>query len=86
MGVAGNRITTIGYTRIGFVRASCRHNRSFGEGRDRPCFGKSTSCSRVSRTRSLPICSIPDDHIDPRRSALFMARSVLGDILENAQC
>jgi len=23
------------------------------------------------------ICSIPDDHIDPRRSALFMARSVL---------
>jgi len=22
-------------------------------------------------------CSIPDDHIDPRRSALFMARSVL---------
>jgi hypothetical protein len=32
------------------------------------------------------ICSIPDDHIDPRRSALFMARSVLGDIRENAQC
>ena len=31
-------------------------------------------------------CSIPDDHIDPRRSALFMARSVLGDIRENAQC
>ena len=25
-------------------------------------------------------CSIPDDHIDPRRSALFMARSVLRDI------
>jgi len=23
------------------------------------------------------LCSIPDDHIDPRRSALFMARSVL---------
>jgi len=23
------------------------------------------------------MCSIPDDHIDPRRSALFMARSVL---------
>ena len=26
-------------------------------------------------------CSIPDDHISPRRSALFMARSVLRDIL-----
>jgi transposase len=25
-------------------------------------------------------CSIPDDHIDPRRSAFFMARSVLEDI------
>ena len=25
-------------------------------------------------------CSIPDDHIDPRRSAFFMARSVLRDI------
>jgi hypothetical protein len=27
-----------------------------------------------------PSCSIPDDHIDPRRSAFFMARSVLRDI------
>ena len=25
-------------------------------------------------------CSIPDDHIDPRRFAFFMARSVLRDI------
>ena len=25
-------------------------------------------------------CSVPDDHIDPRRSAFFMARSVLRDI------
>ena len=31
-------------------------------------------------------CSIPDDHIDPRRSAFFMARSVLGDIREHVQC
>jgi hypothetical protein len=31
-------------------------------------------------------CSIPDDRIDPRRSAFFMARSVLGDIGEDAQC
>jgi hypothetical protein len=29
---------------------------------------------------TIPICSIPDDHIDPRRSAFFMARSVLRDI------
>ena len=28
----------------------------------------------------LSICPIPDDHIDPRRSAFFMARSVLRDI------
>ena len=26
------------------------------------------------------ICSIPDDHIDPRRSALFMARSILNEV------
>ena len=26
------------------------------------------------------ICAIPDDHIDPRRSAFFMARSILRDI------
>ena len=25
-------------------------------------------------------CSIPDDHIDPRRSAFFMAKSILRDI------
>ena len=29
---------------------------------------------------SLYICSIPDDHIDPRRSAFFMAKSILRDI------
>ena len=29
-----------------------------------------------------PNCSIPDDHIDPRRSALFLARSVLGGYLD----
>ena len=27
-------------------------------------------------------CSIPDDHIDPRRSALFMARSILREVRE----
>ena len=31
-------------------------------------------------------CSILDDHIDPRRSAFFMARSVSGSIREDVQC
>jgi Fur family ferric uptake transcriptional regulator len=30
-------------------------------------------------------CSIPDHHIDPRRSAFFMARSVLRDIRNGVQ-
>ncbi|MGX0904281.1 hypothetical protein ACSSV8_002868, partial [Roseovarius sp. MBR-79] len=30
-------------------------------------------------------CSIPDDHVSPRRSALFMARSVLRDIWTEAR-
>ena len=30
-------------------------------------------------------CSIPDDHIDPRRSAFFMARSVLRDVRDGVQ-
>ena len=28
-------------------------------------------------------CSIPDDHIDPRRSAFFMARSILREAWED---
>ncbi len=31
------------------------------------------------------ICSIPDDHISPRRSALFMARSVLRELRDGGQ-
>ncbi len=32
-------------------------------------------------------CSIPDDHIDPRRSALFMARSILREVRDgDARC
>lgn len=30
-------------------------------------------------------CSIPDDHIDPRRSALFMARSILREVREGVE-
>jgi hypothetical protein len=33
------------------------------------------------------ICSIPDDRIDPRRSALFMARSILREVRDgDARC
>lgn len=28
----------------------------------------------------MAMCSIPDDHIAPRRSGLFMARSVLSEV------
>lgn len=30
-------------------------------------------------------CSIPDDHIDPRRSALFMARSILREVRDGGR-
>jgi hypothetical protein len=33
----------------------------------------------------LSICLIPDDHISPRRSALFMARSVLRDLRDGGR-
>ena len=36
----------------------------------------------VVGTKITANCFIPDDHIDPRRSALFMARSVLRNIRE----
>ena len=40
------------------------------------------SCTELHHVLSsyMGRCSIPDAHIDPRRSALFMARSVLRDI------
>ena len=30
-------------------------------------------------------CSIPDDHIDPRRTALFMARSILREVRDGGR-
>ena len=39
--------------------------------------GKTTTVVQVMKRLFNDSCSIPDDHIDPRRSALFMARSVL---------
>ena len=33
-----------------------------------------------AKAHPFPMCAIPDDHIDPRRSAFFMARSILRDI------
>lgn len=37
------------------------------------------------RNMTRPNCSIPDDHIDPRRSALFMARSILHEVREGVE-
>ena len=33
----------------------------------------------------LAICLIPDDHIDPRRTALFVARSILGELRDGGR-
>jgi len=30
-------------------------------------------------------CSVPDDHIDPRRHALFMARSILREVRDGGR-
>ena len=30
-------------------------------------------------------CSVPDDHIDPRRTALFMARSILREVRDGGR-
>ena len=51
------------------------------------CGAKAGLCEAVAHGLSRDVgmavssCSIPDDDISPRRSALFMARSVLRDIL-----
>ncbi len=39
----------------------------------------------IAKAKADPNCSIPDDHISPRRFALFMARSVLRNIREGVQ-
>ena len=41
--------------------------------------------SSVAEKLSDARCSVPDDHIDPRRSAFFMARSVMRDILSGVR-
>jgi hypothetical protein len=49
--------------------------------------GSTLPTQEGNRNQLEPInCSIPDDHIDPRRSAFFMARSVFGDIREATKC
>ncbi len=40
---------------------------------------------RDIRAHLEDICSIPDDQIDPRRSGLFMARSVLREIRDGGK-
>lgn len=44
-----------------------------------------TACARKLLTILNAMCSIPDDHISPRRSALFMARSVLRELRDGGQ-
>ncbi|MBL3567079.1 hypothetical protein JMM59_18975 [Rhodovulum sulfidophilum] len=39
----------------------------------------------LSRCDGIPSCSIPDDHIDPRRSALFMARLLLREVRDGGR-
>lgn len=34
----------------------------------------------IAQTKKLIRCPIPDDHIDARRTALFMARSILCEV------
>ena len=41
---------------------------------------EATTCRSVLFGVVAAICSVPDHHIDPRRSAFFMARSVVRDI------
>ena len=42
--------------------------------------GRLTAIQGDCTTAEVHRCSIPDDHIDPRRSALFMARSILREV------
>ena len=47
------------------------------------CFSADPEKSAASA--AMLRCSIPDDHIDPRRSAFFMARSVMRDIRDGVR-
>ena len=67
-----------------------------GGGCDCSCRSKTCASQKLASNSILPAekacrltcgkkwkacsCSIPDDHIDPRRSALFMARSILNEV------
>ncbi len=42
-------------------------------------------CLNVSDLAASRKCSIPDDQIDPRRSGLFMARSILREIRDGGK-
>lgn len=43
------------------------------------------SPTRMAEILGSSICSIPDDHIDPRRTALFMARSILREVRDGGR-
>mgnify|MGYP006274778669 CR=1 FL=1 len=43
--------------------------------------GQGSQCPECGRlSRRVHSCSVPDDHIDPRRRALFVARSILSEV------
>ncbi len=74
-------LSGMGVAPAGTEKAKTGHHHLFI---DRPTLGKGPDGADELEA-NIPSdekhrCSIPDDHIDPRRSALFMARSVLRDI------
>lgn len=76
---ASHNFTTITRSDIEAKLKVYAQNPSFAEGR------RTLESERILIVSGPPgvgktTCSIPDDRIDPRRSALFMARSVLRDV------
>jgi hypothetical protein len=47
--------------------------------------GMNASAGKQEAPALIARCSIPDDHIDPRRSALFMARSILREVRDGVR-
>ncbi len=67
---------TWGSTEVGGHRPKI----GLGVRRGQPSVYLDGCASEIGAISLCPSCSIPDDHIDPRRSAFFMARSVLRGI------
>jgi hypothetical protein len=66
---------------VDHIRSESSYN--IGQTDAETCFGAISGLLKQSDSDPVVIrasCSIPDDHIAPRRSALFMARSVLNEV------